>query len=392
MEKGSSINQLCRSLVHSHESSCLQVETNGVIWKVFVRNGQLQYAVHSLQTLDVLTHHLARLGYTLSTAVREGLTVSIASSTVWEVTLLDAIKQLEQQGVLTDDDSKALRISLSKDALEPLLWLSEAQNSIHSNPFEYIDLIPLSTVLDQLESRLPSWQQLQPVVISPYQQISCPDNNRLNQPVVNGQLNQALLSILARLMQGNSIYQVAFLLKQDCLKVAQLLYPYIQRKIFVLTPPVSPLDKLPSIPISVPSQIVSPTLSLSMPKKAHKIVCIDDSPAMLDTLREYLEADGFDVATLENPMESMSMLFAMKPDMILMDVSMPGINGRRLCEILRRSSAFKNLPIIIVSSNTSVLDKAKAESSGATAYLQKPFSKIELLSIVKAHLKALSSA
>lgn len=389
MGTSSNAAQLCRSMVYSNENNQLQVEANGVTWKVFVHNGKLQYAVHSLQTLELLAHHLARLGYTLSTTVRESL--ASASSTTWETTLLDAIRQLEQQGILTDDDSKALKISLSKDALEPLLWLPEAQNSISYNTSEYKGLVLLSTMLDQLESRLPSWQQLQPIVKSPYQQISCPDNNRLKQPVVNGQLNQALLSMLARLMQGNSIYQVAFLLKQDCLKVAQLLYPYIQQQVFILTPPVAPLDKLPGVPLSVSSQIVNPTLASSLTKKTHKIVCIDDSPAMLDTLRKYLEADGFDVATLENPMESMSILFAMKPDMILMDVSMPGINGRRLCEILRRSSAFKDLPIIIVSSNAGVLDKVKAESSGATAYLQKPFSKMELLAIVKAHLKLVSS-
>ncbi|MBE9065277.1 response regulator [Leptolyngbya cf. ectocarpi LEGE 11479] len=226
---------------------------------------------------------------------------------------------------------------------------------------------------------------------SPYQQISCPDSTRLNQPVTNGQLNQALLSMLAQLMQKNSIYQVAFLLKQDSLKVAQLLYPYIQQQIFVLTSPIFPLDKLPSVPADVSPQATPQALSVQEAKKTSKIVCIDDSPAMLDTLRKYLEADGFDVATVENPMESMSTLFAMKPDMILMDVSMPGINGRRLCEILRRSSAFKDLPIIIVSSNTNVLDKVKAESSGATDYLQKPFSKVDLLAMIKAHLKVAAS-
>ncbi|ESA35530.1 response regulator receiver protein [Leptolyngbya sp. Heron Island J] len=381
------IIQLCRSMVHSHGSSHLQVEANSVTWKVFVHNGQLQYAVHSLQTLEMLMHHLAKLGCALSVSVREGLTSSMKDAQPWDLHLQNAIKQLEQQGLITAAVSKAVKLSLSKDALESLLWLPEVKHSIESYQTDYMSLMPLETVLDELESRLQSWQQLQPVVKSPYQQISCPDNSRLNQPVVNGQLNQSLLSMLAQLMQGNSLYHVAFLLKQDSLRVAQLLSPYIQQHTFVLTYPVFPLNKLPSVPRRILPQISHQTLSVSQPQKAPKIVCIDDSPAMLDTLKSYLETDGFDVATLENPMESMSMLFAMKPDMILMDVSMPGINGRRLCEILRRSSAFKDLPIIIVSSNASVLDKAKAESSGATDYLQKPFSQAELLAIVKAHLK-----
>ena len=107
---------------------------------------------------------------------------------------------------------------------------------------------------------------------------------------------------------------------------------------------------------------------------------------MLETLQRYLGKEGFEVATVENPMESMATLFSMKPDLILMDVSMPGMNGDRLCQILRRSAAFKQLPIIMVSGNAGALGKAKAESSGATAYLTKPFSKQDLLTLIETHL------
>ena len=387
MGTSSNITQLCREMVHSHGSSLLQVEANGVRWKVFIRNGQLQYAINSLQNIDSLAHHLNRLGHALPVAVRESLTYLIESKP-WDVVLWHAVEHLEKDDILETAASKAVKLALSEDALESLLWLPEAEYSSDAHQADYADLVPLATSLDGLESRLRSWQQLQPMVKSPYQQISCPDAARLNQPVTNGKLNQSLLLMLAPLMQGTSIYQVTTLLKQDSLKVAQLLYPYIQQQVFVLSPPIFPLDKLPNIPQGESSQSPGGASSQAMISQAmQKIVCIDDSPAMLDTLRKYLEAEGFDVATLENPMESMSVLFSMKPDMILMDVSMPGINGRRLCEILRRSSAFKNLPIIIVSSNTSVLEKAKAESSGATDYLQKPFSKAELLTIVKSYLK-----
>ena len=107
---------------------------------------------------------------------------------------------------------------------------------------------------------------------------------------------------------------------------------------------------------------------------------------MLNTIRQYLGHEQFDVVTVENPMESLTALFGMKPDLILMDVSMPGINGNRLCQILRRSDVFKQLPIIMVSGNTGTLDRAKAQASGATDYLTKPFSREELLAIVQTHL------
>jgi two-component system, chemotaxis family, response regulator PixG len=69
-----------------------------------------------------------------------------------------------------------------------------------------------------------------------------------------------------------------------------------------------------------------------------------------------------------------------------MDVSMPGIDGNRLCQILKRSSVFTNVPIVMVSGNTGLLDKEKAKAAGATDYLTKPFSQDELLALVNQYL------
>lgn len=107
---------------------------------------------------------------------------------------------------------------------------------------------------------------------------------------------------------------------------------------------------------------------------------------MLEMLEHYLEDECFDVTTVANPMQSIPALFAAHPDLVLMDVSMPGINGNRLCQILKRSSAFKTTPIIMVSGNTGVLDKTKAKAMGATDYLPKPFSKETLLDLISHYL------
>jgi two-component system, chemotaxis family, response regulator PixG len=120
--------------------------------------------------------------------------------------------------------------------------------------------------------------------------------------------------------------------------------------------------------------------------KKYKVVCIDDSPTVLDTIQRYLGTERFEIATVENPMASLSALFDMKPDLILMDVSMPGIDGNRLCQILKRSSVFTHVPIVMVSGNTGVLDQEKAKAAGATDYLTKPFSREELLALVDQYL------
>ena len=386
--------QFCRDIAQPNKSGGFQVDSNGVTWNVFVSKGNLQYAAHSLQTFETLTYHLTHLGYDVPQDALNRLSSNFRAtldSNSRGLSLYELVDQLALQGLLDNAAIQALKLALSKDALEPLIWLKNARYIWLERDFGHASLSPLNQVISQLEDRLKSWQKFLPVITSPYQEPVCPDLTVLDQTISGGMLNPSLLGMVARLMQGKSIRQLSLFLKQDDLKVAHLLYPYIQAGVFVLEGPNSPYCKLPNVPkkgaqASSPGESIVSTAVPKTPKKVYKIVCIDDSPVILETIQDYLGAEGFEVATVENPMESMSTLFSMKPDLILMDVSMPGINGNRLCEILRRSAAFKELPIVMVSGNISVLDRAKAESSGATDYLTKPFSKAELLNIVENHL------
>ncbi len=383
----------CRNITHPDKNGFLQVTHNGVTWKVFVSQGKLRYVTHSAQTLETLNYHLAQLGHETITQLTADM--DILNPTSWGA-LSTTTEELFQQGKLDESSRATLNHAIAQDALESLLWLTEGSAEWYEEPHAKVsdDMPNLAEVIAQLETRLKSWQQLTPSLKSPYQQPYCADPEKLNQPVPNGMLNPGLLSMLAKLMQNKSIGELAIFLKQDRLKVAQLLFPYIQHQVIQLGDAAEPFNLLPNIPTlastapveAIPEQSPPPSGGSSETKR-QKIVCIDDSPAMLETIEGYLGSEGFEVATVENPMESLSTMFSMKPDLILMDVSMPGINGNRLCQILKRSSVFKQVPIIMVSGNTGALDKAKAESSGATDYLTKPFSKADLLAIVETHLK-----
>lgn len=121
--------------------------------------------------------------------------------------------------------------------------------------------------------------------------------------------------------------------------------------------------------------------------KVYKIVSIDDSPAMLDVIRNYLGTEKYEVCTLENAMLSLGPIFDMKPDLILMDFSMPKINGNKLCRILRKSHLLAKTPIIMVSGSLKMNDQQKLQDSGITDYLAKPFTRENLLNIVEKYLR-----
>ena len=116
------------------------------------------------------------------------------------------------------------------------------------------------------------------------------------------------------------------------------------------------------------------------------IVCIDDAAAICQTVQSILQPQGYNAIAFTNPLEALNRVFQLQPHLILCDIVMPDLDGYQLCAMLRHSSAFRLVPIIMLSAKTSYIDRAKANMVGATDYLTKPFEPTELLSLIKKYL------
>ncbi len=391
----SNIVQLLKESVH-RPSGEWRINRNGVTWNIGLSGPQLHYAHHSLQTLELLEQFLPAIGlegklpaYREIVQTQPGLRIT------------EAVAQLSERYILNPAQIQQLLRLVAEDALECLLWADQIESQWQEQLIAPANRsaigINLNEFIPYLEQRIQTWKRLAPTITTPHQCPRCDDFSRLQQPVPQGVLPSQTLEMMARLMQGLSLRQIAFLLKQDSLKLCQMLHPYINAGVLRLEPPSHPYNQLPTIPAThepIPSLELAYTTNtgyaiaspIPAPAKKYKVVCIDDSPTVLETIQRYLGTDRFEVATVENPMASLSALFDMKPDLILMDVSMPGIDGNRLCQILKRSSVFTHVPIVMVSGNTGVLDQEKAKAAGATDYLTKPFSREELLALVDQYL------
>ncbi|MDJ0674295.1 MAG: response regulator [Calothrix sp. MO_167.B42] len=128
------------------------------------------------------------------------------------------------------------------------------------------------------------------------------------------------------------------------------------------------------------------TFNSSIEEHLYTIACIDDSPTILKSIKSFLDENAFFVITINDPVKALMQILRHKPDLILLDVEMPNLDGYELCSLLRRHSIFKNTPIIMVTGRTGFLDKAKAKMVRSSGYLTKPFNQAELLKIVFKHL------
>jgi twitching motility two-component system response regulator PilH len=115
-----------------------------------------------------------------------------------------------------------------------------------------------------------------------------------------------------------------------------------------------------------------------------KILLVDDSKTELHVLSELLTKKGYQVRTAENGEEAMRRLQEDKPDLILMDVVMPGQNGFQLTRAITRDPAFADVPVIICTSKNQETDRVWGMRQGARDYVVKPVNPEELLSKIKA--------
>ena len=122
--------------------------------------------------------------------------------------------------------------------------------------------------------------------------------------------------------------------------------------------------------------------------KTHRILIIDDERDAVELLELILSSEGYNIDKSYTANEAMKILksYQKLPDLILLDVKMPGKNGITLCQELKRNKEFKNIPIIMLSALTFPKDVKNGLAVGAIDYISKPWSNDDLVSRVNALL------
>lgn len=122
-------------------------------------------------------------------------------------------------------------------------------------------------------------------------------------------------------------------------------------------------------------------------KKRTSIMVVDDEQAILSLLSRILESEGYSVVGAADGKSALALLKRQEPDLAILDIMMPGLNGFQVLELIRQHS---DIPIIMLTGNREVTALRDAVALGADDYLRKPFSTRELLARVRAKLRRVS--
>jgi twitching motility two-component system response regulator PilG len=335
-------------------------------WLVFFFNGQIVYAGTTDGQLNRLKGYLHR--YSLENAL-ENLDVSaIATFNSPEYGYLWAL--LENHS-LTPQQGRTILSGMVHETLFDLL-------SLHQGSFVFklaaglspqLTTFEISSLVAALTTQIQAWKQFYPHIQSPHQ---CPIRPEKSLPEVTLG-DDKTVRLLAWMDGSNSIQQIARYLNRSVVAVAKGIYPYVRQGLIQL-PPIAPAIPLPEAPEEWHATQVP------------RIVCVDDGATIRQTVEQILDEHGYESTSIGNPLRALSLLFQLKPDLILCDIAMPELEGYQLCAMLRQSTAFRQTPIVMLTGKDGFIDRVKARMSGATDYLTKPFGAQELLTLVEKYV------
>jgi two-component system alkaline phosphatase synthesis response regulator PhoP len=117
-----------------------------------------------------------------------------------------------------------------------------------------------------------------------------------------------------------------------------------------------------------------------------KILVVDDEADLVETLRFPLEMEGFNVLVSYNGEDALSQARKENPDLILLDLMLPKLDGYKVCRLLKFDERYKHIPILMLTAKTQEKDKLLGKETGANEYITKPFDIDELMKKVKGYL------
>jgi chemotaxis family two-component system response regulator PixG len=182
---------------------------------------------------------------------------------------------------------------------------------------------------------------------------------------------------LKQLLDGKqTLRDLAVQMKRDVAIVASSLLPFIQLGLVELTNAPDAIAPITSIATN------------SFKPQKPSIATVDDSPLICHVMETILSKAGYRFMSVNDPLKSINVVLALKPNLIFLDLVMPNLDGYQVCGKLRKYSHLRNTPIIILTANDGPIDRVRAKLVGASGFMSK--SKVDaqlVLKVTQKHLK-----
>jgi two-component system, chemotaxis family, response regulator PixG len=370
---------LLKDFASRKATGLLKVSAKGVYWFICFHDGEIFYANFSIDPFERLEFYIYRVLMFKDQRIEQCLLETLRQQTA-NISLEDFYPSYDYQTLhslvcnqqISVANASLITRKIIKETLCNFLLLTEfTYDFIPDNrQFPLLFSINLIDTIRECQREINDWQALKSNIYSFYQRPFVSKDNE----------NHSKYNYLKKTLIGVDFFRLGLTLGQSAIRISQSLDPLIASGVVGLLPPQSQYANLPLLSSPLEPQ----NLSVETIPSAHhcKVVCVDDSPTILQRIEDFLDSGYFQLFLVQNAGMAMSKIITVQPHVILMDIDMPNIDGYSLCRMVRCNKAFKNTPIIMVTSNYGLIDRAKAKICGATDYMTKPFTQDSLNQMV----------
>ncbi len=296
--------------------------------------------------------------------------------TLWEYKVL---LKLSQKSCLDRETFESLIRSNLVEVLFDLIHCSHdvsdikfvaQKESILSSP---ICLFTVPSILDEAMKEYQCWEDAGLLGFSPTWSPFICSYESLEQSV-----SAKTYQVIVQLIKGElSIRDLSLLLPGNLTSITQTLVSYEQKGYLEFC---TLEDFPPPWPVAPQQEERAPSEEMPL------VLCVDDNPRNCRELGKIVIAGGYRYLSIQDSVQALSFIIESQPDLLFIDLVMPVINGHELCSKIRKMSTFKDIPIIILTSNDGVVDRFRSKITGATEFLSKPAQKTTVLSAIQGHL------
>ncbi|BAW95323.1 two-component response regulator [[Synechococcus] sp. NIES-970] len=329
---------------------------DSVFWQLYLGGGKLHFATSGMGKPERLDYLLGQLFPSTQFPISDTLSRDY-----------DYICQIWKMGKFSLQQVRQVLFFITQEAVSQFLALPRAavkfERTLGLDPL--LLSLSLRQIVRPLQDTIRSWVQLRSDISSPFQRLYLGDFDQItSQSWLHMQNYELVANMLESLNQKMTLYELSRSMGKTTTELGGILQPFIQ---------AGGIQVLPYEAIASP------------PKPL--IACIDDSKATQRIVKMTLEASGLEVIGVTDPAQALSTFVHKRPELILMDINMPEIDGYELCRMFSQSNLLKNIPVIMLTGRDGLLDRIRARMIGASDYIAKPFDPQDLIQLVQSYIQ-----
>lgn len=362
-------------------------------WKFYFRLGRLSWVTGGVNSNERLQRHLAYYCPQISQQQLQQLPLEYQPYREQKI-----LVHLQGQGLIQRNQMASLMESIAIEVLFDVIQYGE----INSNNLSYqqiteeendnllllLPFLEIDTVLTKARQQWHQWRSAGLESYSPNLYPIIKNPNVLKSAVKNSIEKKIIHSIDGR----TTIRGVANKNQQKVLDVNRYLVSLVNSGVvefsqFSTKNKVNPEEN--KVAETIITQNIKKTTQKSnnpSTKQSPLVVCVDDSPLVCKAIKDILARENYRFLEIQEPIKVIPILLRKKPDLILLDLMMPIINGYELCAQLRKTPRFQDVPIIILTGKDGLIDRMRAKLVGSSDFMSKPVDKTSLLKMLSKYL------